>query len=241
MNRQAATALVLIAGRGLRLGAHTPKCLVAVGGRPLLHHYLEALADRDIHRVRFVTGFGAASVVAAIDTSRFAGMIDFVHNPDFREGSVLSLLAGIQGITGPVLIMDGDVFFDHRVLHALLDHPAGNALAVDTSRSFTDEEYMAAMDATGRIHTLARSAVSGHSTGEWVGFARLDDAARTELERRVREQVAMGHTAGGYEDALAGLLPGTDVWCAPVNGIPWVEIDFPADLAEAERLAADPA
>ena len=37
--------LILAAGRGTRLRRGRPKCLSEVGGRPLIDHQLEALAE----------------------------------------------------------------------------------------------------------------------------------------------------------------------------------------------------
>jgi choline kinase len=230
------TAVILAAGRGTRLGAAVPKCLLPVGGRPLLARYLDALSTRGI-RLRLVTGHQADRVAAAVRELQPEGTAEMVVNADFHLGSVVSLDVGLRGIEGAALILDGDVFFDVRVLDALLDEPGDHALAVDFTHQFTGEEYMAGVDAHGRVRTLARRPVEEERRGEWVGFARLGPQALSELQRNLTAQIAEGRTAEGYEDALARMLPSFEFRCARVDGIPWVEIDFPEDIAEAERLA----
>ena len=61
--------------------------------------------------VTVVTGFEAAQIEAAV-----AGDpgVTLVHNPDFREGSVVSLWAARAALRAgrPVVLMDADVLYD---------------------------------------------------------------------------------------------------------------------------------
>ena len=55
LGAQAMKAIIVAAGRGRRLGTETdeiPKCMVKVGGRPILHWQLDALARRGRRRRR---------------------------------------------------------------------------------------------------------------------------------------------------------------------------------------------
>lgn len=59
------TAVVPVAGRGTRLRPATralPKEMLPVGGRPVVQHVVEELADEGIQRVVFVTGRGKGSI-----------------------------------------------------------------------------------------------------------------------------------------------------------------------------------
>ena len=61
-------ALIMAAGRGSRLGAHTddrPKALVDLGGISPLELQHDLLADRGIERVILVTGYRRADVERA--------------------------------------------------------------------------------------------------------------------------------------------------------------------------------
>ena len=53
-------AIIVAAGRGRRLGTETdeiPKCMVQVGGRPILHWQLDALASAGVDDVVIVRGY----------------------------------------------------------------------------------------------------------------------------------------------------------------------------------------
>src|SRR4051794_15980534 len=66
-------AVILAAGRGSRLGAQLPKCLVEVGGRLLIDHQLEALAMAGAETPVVVVGYGKRLVRPTVGrAARFA-------------------------------------------------------------------------------------------------------------------------------------------------------------------------
>ncbi len=226
-------ALILAAGVGSRLALadDRPKCLVEIGGRALLDRYLDALAGLGIP-VTIGVGHQADRIAAQVGTRA-----QLVFNPDYRRGSITTLLRSLQQLPAVdgLLLLDGDVFAPSAFFSTLAAHD-GNALLVDLGTEFTDEQYMAGVDA-GRVRALRRGPVPGHERhGEWVGFARLTAPAIRALQLGVEAQVGRGEDGGGYEDALAALLPTQDFTALPTHGAPWVEIDFPADLARATSL-----
>ncbi|MYA27846.1 MAG: NTP transferase domain-containing protein, partial [Nitrospira sp. SB0666_bin_27] len=53
-------AVILAAGRGRRLEVltrHRPKCLIDVGGKPLLYRYFDVLAHLGVTRICMVVGY----------------------------------------------------------------------------------------------------------------------------------------------------------------------------------------
>jgi choline kinase len=229
-------ALILAAGVGSRLALadDRPKCLVEIGGRPLLDRYLDALEPLGIP-VTIAVGHQADAIAAQVgDRARL------VFNPRFRQGSVVTLhaaLASFASLSDPLLLLDGDVYAPPRFFEALEAH-RGNALLIDLGTVFTDEQYMAGITA-GEVRQLRRGPVPGHDQqGEWVGFARLEPDATAALRLGVGAQVARGEVTTGYEDALASLLDRHGFAAIATRGAPWVEIDFATDLQRARELAA---
>ena len=58
-------ALILAAGRGSRLGesAHEiPKCLIEIGGKRLIEHQIDTLADAGVGPVHLVVGYCAEEI-----------------------------------------------------------------------------------------------------------------------------------------------------------------------------------
>jgi choline kinase len=230
-------AVILVAGRGTRLRATTelPKCLLAPGGVSLIDRYIAQLDSLGI-AATVVVGFRGDAVTARLAELAPRHAPAIVANPDYELGSILSLARGLESVTGDLLLMDGDVLFAPELLERLVRAPHASALLVDVGTEFTGEEYMAGVDG-GRVTELRRAAVPGHETsGEWVGFARLDATAADALRAAIATRIAAGETGVGYEDALASILPSSDVRCVETGGMPWIEIDFPEDALRADRL-----
>ena len=93
------TAIILVAGVARRLAPLTDathKALLPVGGRPILARMLDALAWAGVRRSVLVVGH-CADQVRALAGERVGRMaVDYVVNPEYTRGSVLSLYTARQ-------------------------------------------------------------------------------------------------------------------------------------------------
>jgi choline kinase len=232
-------AIILAAGiarRLLPLTETTPKCLLPVGGRPLLARMLAALAAAGVRESALVVGH-QADRVRAFAGERFAGMpLRYVLNPEYARGSALSLWAARDRLTGPTLVMDADVLFPRELLRRLVEAPAASALLVDRSFRDTGEEVKV-YTRGDRVIALGKKVVpeSWDAVGEGVGFFKCGPAAVPELVGLLRSVIDGGTGVEEYEDAFHLLVGRHPVGWADVTGLPWTEIDFAEDL----RRAAD--
>ncbi len=229
-------AVVLAAGRGTRLRAvwQHPKCLLPVGGRPLLVRYIDALRRLGVGELVIVTGFEHERVDAlAAATTSAAFPVRTVHNPRVG-GSVCSLDAARACMDGEVLLMDGDVYCEDAVLARACDG-GQEALVVDPSRPYDREKYRAVI-AGGNATGLARGLRSA-SAAEWVGFARLSPERAARLAALARACVHRGAIDVAYEDLLGATVAEAPMPWVSVAGLRWAEIDTPDDYARAEALA----
>lgn len=123
-------AMILAAGRGERmrpLTDHTPKPLLAAGGRPLIEHLVAALVDGGINELIVNTAHLGEQIEQYLgDGRRFGARI--VYSP---EGEALETGGGIFRALpllgdGPFLVVNGDIATDFPFAR-LKDHPAGLA------------------------------------------------------------------------------------------------------------------
>lgn len=153
-------ALILAAGLGERmrpLTDHTPKPLLAAGGKPLIEWHLEKLAALGVRDVVINTSWLAARFPPALgDGARWGLRIRYAHEGDtpLETGggmwNALPLLRGGGADDAPFLLVNGDVWTDFDFAR-LPREPAGLAhlVMVDPPPQATRGDF--ALDADGCV------------------------------------------------------------------------------------------
>jgi len=235
-------AIILAAGVGNRLqgaGHDGPKALLRFGGKSLLARHVALLRAAGVGDIVVATGFEAPAIKAALDGLGGAPPVRCVHNPDFRLGSVVtywSLREEAQG--GPdILLMDADVLYDGRMLGPLLTTSHVNCFLLDRNFEPGEEPMKLAVQGGRLVEYRRHLRVEPDKVGESVGFFRLTAAMAETLGVRCRALIDEGRADEGYETALGDLLDDNPeaFGYEDVTGLPWTEIDFPEDVARAER------
>ena len=85
------SAIILAAGESRRMGKEN-KLLLAVHGRPMIRHVVEAVCAADAGEQIVVLGHEAEQVKAVLSDLP----VQFVMNPDYREGMSTSIHAGVK-------------------------------------------------------------------------------------------------------------------------------------------------
>lgn len=248
----APAVLMLAAGRGRRLGPDAPerpKVLMSFGGRTLLERHLERLQQAGAGPVHLVVGYERQQIEAALEALGRTDVV-LIDNPDWREGSVVSLHAGSAVLRSgrPVVLMDADVIYDQRLMDRLLASRLPATLLLDPELEPGDEpvKICLARDGSGveRIVDFAKRPDAAHDWhGESVGFFRFEPDVAEALAAEAARVVEAGDRATEYEEPIRSLIRADAAsGAAPrfgyvgVAGLPWTEIDFTEDVAKAERL-----
>ncbi len=226
-------AVILAAGMGSRLKAVTggkAKALLEVGGRSLILHQLEALADHGVGPVLVIVGYQAEQVQAEI-----RDRAETLVNDRYAEtNSLYSLWLARKWIKGPFVLLNCDLFFDPQILAQVLED-SGNVLAYDSTSSRGREQTKVAIKER-RVVDLGKDLPASSARGESLGLLKFDeDGARAMV------QMADSLVRGGGEEnawvieatrAVCGQIP---IYGVNVAGQAWAEIDFPYDLDVARR------
>jgi choline kinase len=128
-------AIILVAGMGTRLKPLTdniPKCLIEINKKPILVNALEKLALGGTKEVILVVGYLQEKIKAAIG-DRFSGMkISYVLNDRYNQTNTsYSLWLAVKDLMEDILILEGDIFFENRLLEDFLGDKRQNLTAVE--------------------------------------------------------------------------------------------------------------
>lgn len=112
-------AIIAAAGMGTRIGLGYPKCLIELGGKPLIIHLLKQL--KDVEDVRIVVGFDSDKVIDIVKNER--DDVIFIMNPSYRTTTTLtSYFLGSEHLKEPCLYMDADIYFEPKTFSDFLKH-----------------------------------------------------------------------------------------------------------------------
>ncbi len=234
-------AIILIAGVGKRLSSAQgdPKCLTKINSVALLERYLRALEKINIRDVVLVVGYNKERIITFARGVDFKGSIKFIENPDFTQGSILSLHKASKELDKDALLMDGDVYFEDALLEKFIKIDKENIIVIDTTSSSSGEEMMVGVK-NGRVLDMQRHLTADYDcVGEAVGFYKFNRQACQELKKIMAAQIKLKKYELGYENILPILFQ--KVYFEPViiDGLKWVEIDFKEDVLRAEKLAKE--
>jgi choline kinase len=251
-------AIIVAAGRGRRLGPETddiPKCMVRVGGRPILHRQLAALAAAGADDFVIVRGYRGDCIAAP------GWPVRFVENPAWAENNILaSLLYAEREMEGGFLFSYSDIVFAPE--HAQRVVAAAGAAALVIDRRWRDayvgrqlhpvsEAELARVEETpagARVTRVGKRLVEPEAAaGEFTGLARFSAEGARALTAVWHQALAARGLDAPFgaapslrqaylSDALNALgAGGAAVVPVMVDGR-WREIDTEEDLARAHAV-----
>ena len=229
--------VVLAAGDGGRLRPltlHTPKVLLDLGGRPLIHYSLEALDAAGITEIVVIVGYEAQQIVDALKGTH--PNIDFVFNEHYDGDNAISVNAARSFVKDePFVLCMGDHPISPEIVKCLLEnHDERCVLCVDSTAclsSQVDDGTRVLINSDGFIEDI------GKTIDEWsaidTGVFMMTDAVFPVIDHLMKQQgVDVGITdmvrflgASGYPFATCD-----------VSGMFWADVDTPEDYKSTEML-----
>jgi choline kinase len=188
-------------------------------------------------------GFRRELVDAELDRLDFSPRPTAVLNPHFELGSMLTVHAAAREMTSAdeVLLMDADVLYDARIARALVSGAKPvNRLLIDRDFVPGDEpvKVLARSGVPLELRKQPESGIEFDTIGESVGFFRMNRSGARRLADIVAGYVARDAGHLPHEEALRDLIRERiePVEITDVTGAPWIEIDFPEDVARARDV-----
>ena len=237
MEARGGAAIILAAGVGRRLQSRDlPKSLLSFSGRSLLERHVRALRAIGVEDIHVVGGHRIDAI--SDELTRIGGPVHLHENEHYTRGSMLSLMvmAPLLRAGKSIVLMDADVLFDPDMLERLVDSRYPNSLLVDMHP--VDEEAVKLCFRDGAIVDFHKRPEHAYDTcGESIGFFRFSPVMASALADRCDRHIGDGRLDLEYEAPLRELLIAQpDAFGAEdVTGMPWIEIDFDADVERAHR------
>jgi choline kinase len=222
---------------GRRMGgeyAQTPKCLIDVGGEPMVARLLRQIRAADEQAdVHVVLGFRSEAIMP------WVGGCEVVLNPFFDiTGINASLWFARAAFDRPLMMIHGDIVLSDALAADLFAAAAPSLVAYDSSILDPAEINVAVLDGC-----ITRFGVNftGYA-GAYAGIMKLSThAARVfadTLERRVRRGFNEPRTY--YFFVMRRLIADRDIRIAPFDFARrgYWEIDRPEDVARLRQAVA---
>ncbi len=233
---------MLAAGVGRRLGGdedRPPKVLLSFGGKTLLRRHLEILSRLGFGELTIATGYRAEEIETELGAIDPPIPVRTVYNPQYRLGSLISLWTVRRQLAsrGEVVLMDGDVLYDRRLMERLLAAPHANCFAMDRLIEDGEEPVKICLRGGTLVDFDKTPRASYDVCGEWVGFLRLSRLGARRILAAAKTFIDAGEHGAIYEKAIRGaLLAEPDLFgVADITGLPWIEIDFADDVRKARN------
>jgi|TARA_B110000459_G_scaffold35726_1_gene38008 choline kinase len=232
-------AFILAAGVSRRLYPHTydlPKCLLDVGGKPIINYQLEAIEDIGVTEVTMVVGYHREMLINHV-TTNFPGLsFNFIINHHYFEtNTAYSLYLGRKVLDSDLMLMNADVIYPIDLLKKIFLSDYETALAVDI-KSCGQEEVKVIDGGNNKIVAIGKKLIEKQCLGEFIGVAKLSLDFNYHFSQALSDLIKAGGNDNYFEAAIHLLLDKTDIRYVDVSEYPCLEIDFIEDLNSARKL-----
>ena len=233
-------AFILAAGVSRRLYPetyNTPKCLLNVGGKPIINYQLEAIQSIGIENVTMIIGYHREMLVDHVIKNFPDINFEFIiNNHYFETNTAYSVYLGRENLTSDVqLLMNADVIYPPELITRIVGSKKETVLAVDIKKCGR-EEVKVIEGGNNKINAIGKELIEEQCLGEFLGVAKLSKEFNHLFSESLIRLIDAGGKSDYFEAGMHPLLNKTDVYYCDVSDLPCLEIDFLEDLNEARSL-----
>ena len=235
--------IILAAGVASRLRPltdNTPKCLLEVGGKPILQRTIDNLIENSIKDLIIVTGYLKEQIEEFVKKVYPSLNVKFLYNENFDStNNIYSLWLAKESLKNEdFILLDSDIIFDGKIISLLIESGYSNCLALKTGTNLGNEEIKVKVRSDNSILEISKEVPPEEAAGESIGIEKfskeLGEKLFAHLDRMITKE---GLSNVFYEAAFQRAInSGEKIFAVPVKDYFCVEIDFREDLREAEKF-----
>ncbi len=234
-------AIILSAGQGKRLlplTADRPKCILPILGQTLIEWQIDELAKCGIDQVTVVVGYRADKVEEILRSRYDTSRVRTVYNDAYAvSDNLVSCWTVHDEMNEPFVLLNGDTLFEAAVLQRLLEINDHAITVVINQKNDYDADDMKVELEGYRLVKIGKDLVPGQVHGESIGMIMFRDQGpmlfRDAIEKALSDPAAQKRWYLSVIDNLARTFP---VWTCLINDLQWCEVDYKADIKQAEKV-----
>lgn len=226
-------ALLLVAGRGTRLGIYTensPKSLLEVGGKPILLQIVERIISNGITDFIVVVGFQKEKIIELLRKEYPQINFKFIENSVYEKTNTLysMFLAKDYLKKEDFIYFHADVLFNKNILKRLLNPEIRNGAVIEAHRE--------SMQAFGFENIITRITKKKDSIGKALGIYKFSKEASEKLFEEAEKVIELGDINTFQSEAINPTILLHKMNVVDTGDLSWFEVDDENDLIEAERI-----
>jgi choline kinase len=236
-------AIILAAGRGMRLNSgdrsSIPKSMENINGISILHYQIKNCLRNGIKKFVIVVGYQKELLMAHALEVLDEQQVAFVDNEIYdRTNTLYSLYLTARFMCEDFIYFNADVLFHPDILTRLVQTDDRSHLMIE-KKPVGDEEVKVRIenDIVREIHKQIDLQIAD---GEFIGIAKFVARDLPCFLECLEFGVANQQENNYFEYAVNMMCLDRELIAIYTEGLPCIEIDFPADMNRArEELFAD--
>ena len=216
-------AIIMAAGVGKRLlglNMNKPKCLLTAGSETLIRRSVNLLVNKGISDITVIVGYKADLIRNELNND-----VTYFENPYFQTtNSILSLWYARDILEENVLLLNGDLYYEHSILDYAINQTNAVVMLADSTR-IDNADYRFGF--TGKqINLFGKHLTNQETDAEYVGIVRIDKGFIKTFKQTLKKMIAAGRSNIWWEDVLYSFISKqVPIHFFDVAGTFWTEVD----------------
>ena len=213
----------MAAGIGKRLHAlniNKPKCLISIGSTTLIRRSVKLLVSKGISDITVVVGYKSDLIHNELNND-----VAYFENPDFHKtNSIKSLWYAKNLLEGDVLLLNGDLYYEHDILDYAINQTNPVVMLADSTR-IDKADYRFGFSGN-LINRFGKHLTNQETDGEYIGIVRIDQCFIKTFKQTLEEMITAGKSNIWWEDVLYSFIAEQiPIHYFDVAGTFWSEVD----------------